>query len=73
MATVNLRNTSGEPLILGIGGRRVEVDEVIHVEGSVDKKSPDDAYLINGRLWPKATWTNAGGSPNTEPDVTEES
>jgi len=73
MPTVNLRNTSGQALILGVGGRRVEADEIVHVEGAVDKKSPEDAYLIDGRLWPKATWTNAGGSKNAEPDVTEES
>ena len=69
--TVNLRNTSGEALF--VAGRTVDVDEILHVEGSIDKKSPEDAYLIGDSLWPRATWTNAGGSKNTEPDVTKES
>ncbi len=47
MPTVNLRNTSGEPLFLGSAdGRRVDVDEVVHVEGVLSKSAPDDAYIV---------------------------
>ena len=72
--TVNLRNKSGEAISLGSAdGRRVEAGEVIHVEGSLAKKQPDDAYLIGtgdaARLYPHSTWTAAGGPKNTEPDV----
>jgi hypothetical protein len=72
--TVNLRNVSGEPLNLGRpDGRLVDVDEVIHVEGDVSKDSPDDAYVIgdgdDARAYPKSLWSNAGGSPNSTPDV----
>lgn len=72
--TVNLRNTSGEVLNLGsVDGRRVDVDEVIHVEGDLDKNSPDDAYVIGtgdaARAYPKSVWTAAGGSPKAKPDV----
>ncbi len=71
--TVRLRNTSGEALYLGANGKRVEPDEIVAVEGSVDKNSPEDAYVIGDRAWPKATWTNTGGKPSGDADVTEES
>ncbi len=68
--TVNLRNISGGPLV--VAGRHVDVDEVIHVEGDLAKKSPDDGFLIGDQVWPSALWTNAGGSKNSEPDITKE-
>lgn len=72
--TVNLKNVSGEAIYLGRpDGRRVEDGEVIHVEGALAKDSPDDAYLIgtgdDARLYPKALWSNSGGSKKAEPDV----
>lgn len=71
---VNLRNTSGVPLT--VAGRTVDVDEVIHVEGSLAKKQYDDAFVIgtgdDAAAYPHALWTNAGGSKNAEPDVTKE-
>lgn len=72
--TVNLRNTSGSAV--QFAGRTVEPDEVIHVEGTLARKQPADAYLVGegaaARLFPHATWSNAGGSKNTQPDVTIE-
>lgn len=73
--TVNLRNISGAPLNLGIGGRLVDTDEVIHVEGDLAKKSDqvDDAIVvsIDGELraFPTSVWTNAGGSAKAAADV----
>lgn len=74
--TVSLKNISGEPLYLGSAdGRRVEVGEVIHVEGDLAKAKdqPEDAYLIGAgaaaRVYPKALWSNAGGSRKADPDV----
>ena len=47
MPTVNLQNVSGEPLFLGRpDGRRVEDGEIVHVEGTLSKDSPEDAFLI---------------------------
>lgn len=69
--SVNLRNISGGPVYLGVAnGKLVEPDEIVHVEGDVSKDSPDDAYLIGERAWPKATWTNAGGrAPENKENV----
>lgn len=62
--TVNLRNTSGSPLL--VNGKTVDDDEVLPVDGTVSKDSPDDAYLIGDALWPTANWTNAGGRTKDE-------
>ena len=73
MPTVNLRNTSGGPLILG--DRRVDVDEVIHVEGELapKKDQPDDAIVVGtgaaARAYPASLWTNAGGTSAKQADV----
>jgi hypothetical protein len=61
VSTVSLRNKSGEVIYLGSpGGRRVDVDEVVKVEGELAKKQPDDAYLIgegdDARLYPHSVW-----------------
>lgn len=74
--TVNLRNTSGEPVYLGSAeGRRVDADEVIHVEGELAPKKDqlEDAIVVgtgdSARAYPTSIWTNAGGSAKAEPDV----
>lgn len=72
--TVNLKNVSGEPVYLGRpDGRRVENGEVIHVEGKLARKQPEDAFLIgegdDARAYPHSVWSNAGGSTKSEPDV----
>ena len=36
-------------------GRVVEPDEIVTVPGSLEEEL-EDAYLIDGRAWPKATW-----------------
>lgn len=74
MATVNLKNVSGEAVYLGRpDGRRVEAGEIIHVEGSVAKNSPDDAYLIgsgdDARLYPHGVWKATATNAKSEPDV----
>lgn len=54
MAT--LRNISDDALHLhNTRGRVVEPDEIVTVPGSLDEEL-EDAYLIDGRAWPKATW-----------------
>lgn len=75
MATVNLKNTSGGPLYLGrADGRRVDDGEIIHVEGSLQKSSPEDAYVIgtgdDARSYSKTTWTLTTDKAKSEPDVT---
>ena len=74
MATVNLKNITGEALYLGRpDGRRIEADEVIHVEGTVAKSSPEDAYVIgtgdDARAYPKSTWKVTSEKSKSEPDV----
>jgi len=74
MATVNLKNVSGEPLYLGRpDGRRVDDGEVIHVEGTIAKSSPDDAYVIgtgdDARAYPKSTWKVTAEKSKSEPDI----
>lgn len=68
-ASVSLRNVSGEALSLGRPGqpdsRRVDKDEVIHVDGVLAKAKdqPEDAIVIvdgdDARAWPTATWAIA--------------
>lgn len=73
--TVNLRNTSGAPLSLGVQGRFVDADEVIHVEGDLAPKSAqvEDAYVVDTGAglvaYPKSIWTAAGGPATAKPDV----
>jgi len=72
--TVNLKNTSGGPLFLGrADGRRVEDGEIIHVEGTLRKSSPDDAYEIgtgdDARSYSKTTWTLTSEKAKADPDV----
>lgn len=73
MATVNLRNKSGEPLLLA--GRRVDVDEVVHIEGELapKKDQTEDAIVIgtgdNARAYPTSLWSNAGGTSAKSADV----
>lgn len=70
----NLKNVSGGPLYLGVSdGMRVEDGQVLSIEGDVSDDSPDDAYLVGDRLWPKAIWKATGGKPSDTPDVTKES
>ena len=63
--TVKLRNISGEPLYLGhpdLGGRLVDKDEVIEVDGDLapKKDQPDDATVVgtgdDARAYPSVTW-----------------
>jgi hypothetical protein len=78
--TVSLRNISGAPLHLGApadqGGRLVEADEVIHVEGTLAPKNdqPEDAIVIgegdSARAWPTTIWKQVGVAKTIEPDVT---
>ena len=61
MSSVKLKNVSGEVLYVGRpDGKRVDVGEVIEVDGAVAKDGPEDAFLIgegdDARLWPKAHW-----------------
>lgn len=75
MATVTLRNTSGEPLHLGTpDGPLVDKDEVIRVEGVLAKDQPDDAIVVgegdDARAYPKSLWSKVGTAKNAEPDVT---
>lgn len=71
--TVNLRNTSGEPLHLGREGRLIAPDEVVKVDGDLAPKDQqvDDAYVVTtaGGLvaFPMSTWTAAGGTNKTQP------
>jgi hypothetical protein len=63
---VSLKNVSGEPVYLGRpDGRRIDDGEVIHVDGTIDKDSPEDAYVIGAgdqaRAYPKSMWKATGG------------
>jgi len=72
---VTLRNTSGGPLVLGTpdGGRRVDPDEVIRVEGSLAKSQPHDAVVIGegdeARAYPASLWTKVATGKSGEPDI----
>lgn len=81
MAYVTLRNTSGEPLLLGLrDGRRVSPDEVVRIEGSLAKSQPDDAVVIgegdDARAYPTSLWskvaTGKAGDPDVSAPTTEE-
>ena len=71
MAYVTLRNTSGEPLQLG--GRLVDADEVVRVEGSLAKSQPDDAVVIGdgdeARAYPTSLWSKVATGKSGDPDV----
>ena len=75
MSYVTLRNTSGEPLLLGAAdGRRVDTDEVVRVEGSLAKSQPDDAIVIGegdgARAYPSSLWSKVATGKSGDPDVT---
>lgn len=65
-----LKNVSGDALLLyarpgQAESFRVEAGAIIDVPGEVDEKATEaagDAYVIDGRAWPTATWqaTKAG-------------
>ncbi len=74
--TVSLRNISGEALYLGRpDGRRVEADEVVHVEGepAPKKDQVEDGLVIgtgdDARVYPSATWKQVGTAKTVDPDV----
>ena len=73
--TVSLRNVSGEPLV--VGDRRVEPDEVVHVEGDLAPKrdQPEDGVVIGtgdtARAYPSSLWRQVGTAKTVEPDVTK--
>lgn len=74
MAFVTLRNTSGEPLLLGLrDARRVDPDEVVRVEGSLAKSQPEDAIVIgegdDARAYPTSLWSKVATGKSGEPDV----
>jgi len=63
--TVKLRNISGEPIYLGSpdrGGRLVDKDEVVEVDGDLapKKDQPEDATVVgsgdDARAYPASTW-----------------
>lgn len=75
MAFVTLRNISGEPLYLGVrDGRRVDVDEVVRVEGSLAKEQPEDAVVVgegdDARAYPTSLWSKVATGKSGDPDVT---
>lgn len=74
MSYVTLRNTSGEPLLLGTTQRRrVDPDEVVRVEGSLAKQQPDDAVVIgegdDARAYPTSLWSKVATGKAGDPDV----
>ena len=74
MSYVTLRNTSGEPLLLGAAdGRRVDADEVVRVEGVLAKSQPDDAVVIGegdeARAYPTSLWSKVATGKAGDPDV----
>ena len=74
MSYVTLRNTSGEPLLLGAAdGRRVDTDEVVRVEGSLAKSQPDDAIVIGegdeARAYPSSLWSKVAVGKSGQPDI----
>jgi hypothetical protein len=63
--SVRLRNVSEGGLILG--GRLVEKDEVVTVDGSHNKKhSPGDGHLIGGLVYPSALWSTEAVTDDEE-------
>lgn len=74
MAFVSLRNISGEPLQLGLhGGRRVDPDEVVRIEGPLAKTQPEDAIVIgegdDARAYPTATWSKVATGKSGDADI----
>jgi len=74
VAYVTLRNTSGEPQHLGTpGGKRVDPDEVVRVEGTLAKSQPDDAVVVgegdDARAYPTSIWTKVATGKSGDPDV----
>jgi hypothetical protein len=77
VATVNLKNVSGEPLYLGRpDGLRIDDGQIIHVEGKLAPKAdqPDDAVVVieaDGELraYPTATWSVTADKSKSTPDV----
>ena len=73
--TVSLRNVSGVPLL--VGDRRVEPDEVVHVEGELaaKKDQPEDGTVVGtgdqARSYPSTLWRQVGIAKTVEPDVTK--
>jgi hypothetical protein len=71
VATVSLRNTSGEPLYIGSpeqGGRLVDKDEVVKVDGKKASDQPGDAIVIgegdDARAYPKSLWSEVSSKEN---------
>lgn len=75
MSFVTLRNTSGEPRLLGLqyGSRQVDNDEVVRIEGKLADEQPDDAIVIgegdDARAYPTSTWTKVATGEVGDPDV----
>lgn len=74
MAFVTLRNTSGEPLHLGLrGDRLVDADEVVRIEGKLAKDQPEDAIVIgegdDARAYPTSLWSKVSTGTSGDPDV----
>ncbi|OLE27974.1 MAG: hypothetical protein AUG44_08780 [Actinobacteria bacterium 13_1_20CM_3_71_11] len=55
---VDLFNPAGHPDSIP-----VKSGDEIEVPGEISKDSPEDAYLIGDRLWPKAVWELVENTP----------